>query len=230
MKFHYHILKNDNKLLFNFWDNFEEKAVKKNNLKTFINQLSNIFNLNLSDHSRSKHNILHLKKLLVNEFQLFWRKKINSKFSMSNQTIYGQKNKLRTYVIFKRDMRQERYLSLKNFTLRLHMSQFRLSAHKLEIERGRFYNNVYVPANQRICKQCNLNICEDEKHFILECPLYTPQRLSLFQSCINNNPFFIQYNTEQKFFWLFSNEDMNIISKVAEYISSCMPLRKDMSM
>jgi hypothetical protein len=125
-------------------------------------------------------------------------------------------------------MIQEKNLSIRDFRLRSSMAQFRLSAHKLEIEKGRFINNNYISPNERICKQCNLAVCEDEEHFLLNCPLYSSLRSSLYDTCSANNPFFNMYNNDQKFLWLLTNEDMNSILKVAEYIYEGMKMRKDM--
>ena len=96
-----------------------------------------------------------------------------SKFSLSRNYSEDKGNKLRTYNKFKSNMKQEKYLNIKNFKLRSSMAQFRLSAHKLEIEKGRFISNTYIPPKERLCKECNMNECEDEKHFLLHCPLYT---------------------------------------------------------
>ena len=56
-------------------------------------------------------------------------------------------------------------LFLKNIAL----SQFRLSSHDLEIERGRYAD---VDRDARICHFCNNNQIENEYHFLLICPLY----------------------------------------------------------
>ena len=87
---------------------------------------------------------------------------------------------------------------------------------------------MYKPPNQRICKQCTLNVCEDEKHFMIDCPLYSHLRDLLIQFCNSVNPYFNLYNDDQKFIWLFSTEDYHTITKVAEYIYKAMQIRKDM--
>ena len=51
------------------------------------------------------------------------------------------------------------------------MSRFRVWAHRLEVETGRWHKPVAVPFNERKCRTC-LNCLEDEIHFLLECPLY----------------------------------------------------------
>ena len=47
------------------------------------------------------------------------------------------------------------------------ISIFRVTAHKLRIETGRF--NAVAREN-RTCSKCNFNDVEDEYHFILKCP------------------------------------------------------------
>ena len=53
-----------------------------------------------------------------------------------------------------------------NPTYRKYLSKFRLSAHSLNIEKGR-YNNTN--RRDRICNLCNSSDIEDEFHFILKC-------------------------------------------------------------
>ena len=49
------------------------------------------------------------------------------------------------------------------------LTKFRLSAHQLRIEQGRYTGTA---RQDRLCEFCNLNEIEDEYHFILICPLY----------------------------------------------------------
>ena len=49
------------------------------------------------------------------------------------------------------------------------ITKFRVSAHKLSIETGRY---DAVIRNNRKCAKCNLDEIEDEFHFILKCPYY----------------------------------------------------------
>jgi len=57
-----------------------------------------------------------------------------------------------------------------NKHLRSFLSKIRLSAHSLAIETDR-YGRPPVPATERYCKYCKDKV-ENEKHFILYCPLY----------------------------------------------------------
>ena len=52
------------------------------------------------------------------------------------------------------------------------LTKFRISSHKLQIEKGRYSN---VPVEQRICKMCKQDV-EDEIHFLLESPSLAESR------------------------------------------------------
>ena len=60
-------------------------------------------------------------------------------------------------------------LNIMDQKTRNEISKFRCSAHKLLVERGRYQN---VERNRRICN-CNVNMVEDEYHFLLACPAYS---------------------------------------------------------
>ena len=45
--------------------------------------------------------------------------------------------------------------------------KFRCSSHKLPIETGRRFG---IDREERICKDCDMNVLGDEYHFIVECP------------------------------------------------------------
>ena len=97
--------------------------------------------------------------------------------------------KLSFYHSIKNNFREEPYLNLcKGFTRRTSTTRLRISAHDLEIERGRYRN---VLRENRICNWCKtslgLNIVEDESHALFQCDLYAKQRSKLITS-INSAP------------------------------------------
>ena len=71
-------------------------------------------------------------------------------------------NKLRTYRLFKDQFVFEPYLNWGTYNQRNILTKFRISSHKLEIEKGRYMN---IPAEQRICRLCKLDV-ENEIHFL----------------------------------------------------------------
>ena len=93
-----------------------------------------------------------VKRKLINRFKANLTKTL-SKSSDTNQ------GKLRTYAYFKTIFRKEKYLSIiNNVDIRKCFMSFCISAHKSEIEVGRYKN---IPASNRICKVCSSGEVED---------------------------------------------------------------------
>ena len=65
------------------------------------------------------------------------------------------------------------------------IAKFRMSSHTLAIETGR-HAKPKMAKEERKCRYCNLDDVEDEEHFILQCPLYNEERLSLLNSVVLN--------------------------------------------
>ena len=92
--------------------------------------------------------------------------------------ITSENSKLRTYGIFKNEVREEPYLRIvKNVKDRISMSKFRLSNHKLMIEKGRHRN---LDKTMRICPFCSA--VEDEIHFLLKCKPFRFLRADLLSN------------------------------------------------
>ena len=104
-------------------------------------------------------------------------------------------------------------------------TKLRLSAHKLEIEMGRYTSikNRKEPKD-RTCKFCK-NVCEDEEHFMVACSLYDDLREDLYNKIYEKYTFFKDYNQSKKFIWLMSNVDPVIMSLVSRYIFNCFSKR-----
>ena len=57
------------------------------------------------------------------------------------------------------------------------LCKFRISAHSLEIEKGRYYN---IPLENRVCLSCKAGKVENELHLFLDCPSYAHLRQDFF--------------------------------------------------
>ena len=94
------------------------------------------------------------------------------------------KPKLRTYCIFKKEVKIENHvtsnLPKKSRSL---IQRLRIGTLPLEIERGRF---SHTPLDQRICKICNNGI-EDECHLLFDCPAYTTLRKEWLEKTLTND-------------------------------------------
>jgi hypothetical protein len=58
------------------------------------------------------------------------------------------------------------------------LSKFRLSAHSLAIEKGRYSN---IERQNRVCLSCNTGEVENEYHFFSTCPHYISLRKKFLQ-------------------------------------------------
>ena len=78
------------------------------------------------------------------------------------------------------------------------MALFRTGSLPLAVETGR-YSRPPIPLAQRLCKYCDLNEIETEKHFLMTCPLYTDLRYNLTIECAKHIDNFNSMNTDDQF-------------------------------
>ena len=126
--------------------------------------------------------------------------------------------RLSAYCRFKHNLNIEKYLDvIQENKYKIALSQFRISAHPLEIERGRYEN---IPRTERKCKVCNMNSIESEYHFLLVCPAYKELRRKYFSSYYNHWPSITKLEN------LMSSESRKIIIKLSSYLYNAEKLRK----
>lgn len=81
-------------------------------------------------------------------------------------------NKLQTYRSYKTGVKTEQYLKLQiPRNVRRTVALFRSGSLPLAIETGR-YARPRIPVEQRLCRFCDTNNVETEKHFLMTCALY----------------------------------------------------------
>ncbi len=99
---------------------------------------------------------------------------------------------------------------------RRNICKFRISNHKLEIERGRYFN---IPASNRICKLCK-NGVENEIHFLLDYPALNTVRKPIMDTINSLYPQTKHLNANENFIWLLSCEDDVIFSHLDKLLFS----------
>ena len=134
-------------------------------------------------------------------------KKVNSKFDRYfldeiNKVKLGSDgldhNKLRLYKHFKGSFKQEPYLSLvTNRNQRSWLSRYRISAHNLRIESGR-YTSPVTPVADRVCVYCSSGECDDELHAILKCETFKLKRQCFLSRMSATCPMFASLTEEQQ--------------------------------
>lgn len=120
--------------------------------------------------------------LNVNAFLRSFKKKMIEQFKEDWVTKLGNSDRFLTYRIFKEVHQHEKYLNdltIKRF--RDSVIRLRLGVNELRV------NNRYSPANvDKSCPFCP-GITEDERHFLLACPVYTTLRVKYLQEFLANN-------------------------------------------
>ena len=137
-------------------------------------------------------------------------KKLKERYtSYWEKTINNNDGKLRTYKLFKNRFCMENYLSsrscIRDLESRKCLSRLRISAHNLEIERGR-YTRPITPIENRICNLCKLET-GDEIHFLIKCKKLDKVRKPYISSIVSLNPNFNNLDCENKFIYCMVAED-----------------------
>ena len=123
------------------------------------------------------------------------RNKLNDYYiSFWENSLKSENGKLRTYKLFKYTFGMEMYLDMiTDKSTRKHLSSFRISAHRLHIERGRC-TRPRTSVEDRLCSVCKE--IEDEFHFMFECEKYRVHRNNLFEIIKESNIILSDCNRE----------------------------------
>ena len=144
---------------------------------------------------------MQLLWVLKKSYIEFWRMSIGD--PTNNQGKLCTYRKFKSCFVFEND--------LDNVTenkYRVSMAAFRLSAHKLEIERLR-YSKSHIPRNERFCSLCadnNRIYVGDEFHAAMICHTFTNQRHALFKLFAQYCKNFARLKPWEKFLYILSNE------------------------
>ncbi|XP_071167139.1 uncharacterized protein [Mytilus edulis] len=143
----------------------------------------------------NKDLVKNIENVCFAKFKEEWYDKIMS----------DDKNKLRTYRMFKNVYGVENYLIFNiPGRYRSALAKFRCGVSPIRIETGRYEN---IDIENRLCFNCTDDV-EDEKHVLLNCPVYSDIRNVIFNhaSIVDEN--FLHMTDNEKFIFLFTNENM----------------------
>ena len=103
-----------------------------------------------------------------------------------------------------------------NYIYKPYICKYRISAHILSIETGRYYN---VDKNNRLCTNCDTSSIEDEYHFILECKKYSQIREKYIKKYYWRNP------STFKLIQLLSVRNIKELNNLGIFLKSAEKLR-----
>jgi hypothetical protein len=159
----------------------------------------------------TNHIVKTVKNRLMQNFRSLWSNKLCQ--DNADTSSQSQGNKLRTYRQFKTGFHPEPYLKLiRHPKHRMALTRFRISAHRLGIEVGRYRG---LAPSDRLCTTCDL--VDDEFHFLLHCTRLDMYRATLFEAVAELCPNFNLLDPHNKFIWLLSTEDKKTCQLLGEY-------------
>ena len=136
-------------------------------------------------------------------------------------TTLQKQPKMRTYCLFRKDVKLERYLTeINSSNTRTFLSKFRLSDHKLEIETGRYHRPKKTP-EQRLCQNCGT--IEDEIHCLITCKINSSEREQTVARISIQDKTFYHFDEATKFTYLLQNDnlcDQNIYSFIVKCLEN----------
>jgi hypothetical protein len=151
-----------------------------------------------------------IKNELCERFNIMWKVQIQ------------QLCKLQVFKLVKPSIEFESYLSqVKIVKHRQAVTRFRISAHKLPIETGRYAN---IEHDLRLCPICNSNEIGDEYHYFSHCSNKRLEKLreNFLNELVDFNCKFSSLGTNNIFLYCVSMNDKNIINSTAKYIYEIM--------
>jgi len=160
-------------------------------------------------------------RTLKGKYEQYWWEQLTS---TQSRTKGRGGNKLRTYNTLKQAFTLEPYLSeIDDMSHRRVLTRLRLSSHNLNIETMRSTNPDPLT---RICPMCTHGAMENEEHFTMHCPAYTPERNTLIDTCKLTCPQFNYLTPQDQFIWLMTNEDKTALKAVGKFTWQALETRK----
>ena len=102
-------------------------------------------------------------------------------------------------------------------------AKLRVSAHSLQIKKGRHKNKA---VNERLCPLCKADI-ETESHFLLQCQSLNDQRILCFTELEKAIPSFINMGESEKFRFILQNKEYDVLSICISHIYKMFKIRED---
>ena len=139
-----------------------------------------------------RYSINTISKSFKRQFRKSWENSIQTSSKMS---FYRQ-----CKTTFKKEAFSDLITNSKD---RYNLTRLRISAHHLEIEKGRHRN---IPQEDRSCARCELclglNIIENENHLLNDCDLHASNRKITTQKLLANESQFMNHSSFPQFTFL----------------------------
>ena len=195
-------------------------------LDTYYSRVQNIKSLlNIGQlHGTMETVGYNLDKRLKSCFVVFYLSQINQ-VKIGNDSL--DHNKLRFYKHLKGTFRTEPYIeNICNRSQRAWLSRYRVSAHRLRIETGR-YSSPVTPLSDRTCQFCDSNELDSEEHFVLHCQTFTLKRNCFFGRMSALIPNFNTMCDRDKLMTVLCPAKTDVAKTVSKYLGLMSDARKN---
>ena len=165
------------------------------------------------------HFISNLTVKLQNIYKEQWKLDMHDDTKIN----LNQRNKLRTYRLFKTDYSFENYLKgVKDSNTRKAITRLRISAHSLQIEKGRHLGR---PVAERKCVYCTSGEIEDEYHIIMKCAAYDNTRKREFDKLKISIPFLCTISEKDQFVEIMKIDNISKITALSNLLENINTVR-----
>ena len=139
---------------------------------------------------------------------------IKDQFLQSWSTVLEKCSKLCIYKRYKLVFGFEKYLDFHCYVSIL--TKLRSGTLRLNVEVGRYLN---TQRENRICICCNMNVLEDEYHFVLSCPAYRSVRIEFLPL------FYCSWPNRHKLDNLLQANSKSLTVKLCNYLNAAWKIR-----
>ena len=108
---------------------------------------------------------------------------------------------------------------IQDIPLRIMMTKFRISDHKLNIEKER---QKAMRREERLCQTCKTKAVESEEHLLLECNSYSNYRNKLFNIINKCDLKFRFFSDREKIRYPYAKNENTIIIAFAQFLQEAL--------
>jgi len=159
---------------------------------------------------------------VCSSFPFVFKERVISNFIQEWQGLLLRSPVLTDYAHYKTNFAYENYLDILPVNLRKFVTRFRICAHSLRIQTGR-YGSSNIPRNERYCLYCGSRDLEDVYHFICICPCYITIRRRFLDRRLYVRPSVYKFNS------LMGSVNASVLKNVANYIKYALDIRQSVT-
>lgn len=86
------------------------------------------------------------------------------------------------------------------------------------------FKRPYILAEERFCKQCNLDLVEDEFHCMMLCNNWKDLRLDLFQTACKTIEHFAVLSPKTQFHQILNNKNPDMIIALGKFLNMVLKM------